>query len=161
MILIAPVQVVRRGHGIIAAVQYDDEPFGIAVGQRAKQNGVHDAKDGGVGADAKGERENGGKTEAGVLSEHAAGVTEVLHPSGEEGAYTGVANLFLHIFHSVHFEDCLATGLFWGTAVRNFFVGEKTGKGAQFFVEVSVDTLLRKHVATPVGEFRKQRHEGS
>ena len=53
---------------------------GARVGEWVDEDGVNDGEDGACGADAEGERENGGQDEAGALAEFARGVLEV----GEE-----------------------------------------------------------------------------
>ena len=40
-----------------------DDAVGVRVGERLEQHCVHDRKDGGVGADAEGQRRNGGNRE--------------------------------------------------------------------------------------------------
>ena len=58
---------------------HDDELVGIRIGQRSEQRGVHDAEDGGVGADAQSQCENGDGCEAGILyklAESKTGVTQ-------------------------------------------------------------------------------------
>ena len=74
----------RPNSGIAPVEQH--EPIGIPERQRAKQDAAHDAEDGGVGADAEGEREDDGEREAGRAPERAQGVAEVgdhasIHPS--------------------------------------------------------------------------------
>ena len=51
------------------------------VGKRLQEHGVNDAENGGVGADAESECEDGNDGEAGRLAEHANGEAEVL-PAG-------------------------------------------------------------------------------
>ena len=59
------------------ALEHDDA-IGIGEVGRLEQNGVDDGEDGGVGADAKCERGDGGGGESATLPEHAEGVAEVL-----------------------------------------------------------------------------------
>ena len=56
----------------------DDELLGMRNGKRAVESGVHDAEDGGVGADAEGEGEDDDGEEAGTLAEVAEGELEIL-----------------------------------------------------------------------------------
>ena len=56
----------------------DHELLGVGIRERPKQDGVDDREDGGVGADAEGERYDGDGSEAGVFEEHAGAVTEVM-----------------------------------------------------------------------------------
>jgi len=49
--------------------------------QRADDEGVEQAEDGGVGADSERQGQNGGGRESGVLAQHAQRVSEVLEES--------------------------------------------------------------------------------
>jgi hypothetical protein len=53
------------------------DAVGVAVGVRVDEDGVDDGEDGGGGADAEGEREDGGEGECGAFAEFAEGVAEV------------------------------------------------------------------------------------
>ena len=55
-----------------------DEAVGLVEGERAEHGGVDDGEDGGVGADAEGEDEDGADGEGGVVAEGAEGLAEVL-----------------------------------------------------------------------------------
>jgi hypothetical protein len=67
----------------------NDELLGVRDGKRAVEGGVHDAEDGGVGADAKREREYDDGEEAGTFSEVAEGELEVLADILEEVGHVG------------------------------------------------------------------------
>jgi hypothetical protein len=56
-----------------------DELRGIFEGQGAEQDGVYDAEDRGIGADAEGKGKDGDDGEAGRFCEHAQGKSEVLY----------------------------------------------------------------------------------
>ena len=53
MVLTAPVEIVRRGDGVIAVVEDRHQAVGIAVGQGTQKHGVHHAEDRCVGANAE------------------------------------------------------------------------------------------------------------
>jgi hypothetical protein len=53
--------------------------IGIRVWQRSKQDGVDDAEDGGVGADAEREREHGKDAEPGMLEKLTKCESEIVH----------------------------------------------------------------------------------
>ena len=84
MVLLLPVKEVGRSDGkpikpLLRNLFGDlHETIRIFVGQRAQQDRVDDAKDGGVGADAEGERDDRHGREAGVLRQHAQAVSHVL-----------------------------------------------------------------------------------
>ena len=50
--------------------------------QRAKEDGLHYAEDGSVGADAESERKDGDGGKSGRFSEYARGITQVLPQRG-------------------------------------------------------------------------------
>ena len=49
----------------------------MRIRQRPQEHGVDHAEDGGVGADAEGERDDGDNAEGGRLDQHPDGVTEI------------------------------------------------------------------------------------
>jgi len=61
-----------------------DEAGGVRVGKGAKEHCVHNAEDGGIGADADGQGEYGDEGEAGVFEHSADGLSNVL----SEGIHT-------------------------------------------------------------------------
>jgi len=65
------------------AVPKDDKAAGIREWEGAKEEGVGDRKDGGIGADSDGEGENCGESEARRAAEAARGNGEVLAKSGQ------------------------------------------------------------------------------
>ena len=56
----------------------EDKLLAIGIGQRAKQDGVNDAKDCRIGPDAEREREDGESRETRILAHHAKSVRGVL-----------------------------------------------------------------------------------
>jgi len=54
------------------------QTVGLGIGQRAEHQGIHHAEDRGIRADADGQGEHDHHGRAGVLAQHAQGVTEVL-----------------------------------------------------------------------------------
>ncbi len=66
---------------------------GVRVRQRAEEDGVDDAEDGGVGADAEREGEDGHEREAGRFAELAESEAEVVHGFSEGGFATRPAGL--------------------------------------------------------------------
>ncbi len=53
------------------------EARGLGIGERAEQGGIHDAEDGGVRADAKGQREDDDRGRGGAAAQHSQGVAEI------------------------------------------------------------------------------------
>ena len=68
-----------------------DELSGVADRQRLQQHGVDDGEDGGVGADADGEGQDGGRREAAVLPQQAEGEAGVLEQAFHSSLYDGPA----------------------------------------------------------------------
>jgi len=74
---------------VFGASQTWDDPVGLGIGQRPEQQGVDDAEDRGVCADAEGEREDGHGCEAGRFGELPQGETEVVHQGESESESEG------------------------------------------------------------------------
>ena len=55
-----------------------DQPAGLAKRQRPQQHAIDDGKNGGVGADAERERQDGDEGKPGLAPQHTAGVADVL-----------------------------------------------------------------------------------
>ncbi len=80
-----PVDVEVVGHGRRFALRAadavvlkdDDQASGVGEGERPQDDGVEDAEDGRIGADAERQDGNGGQREAGSADEFAGGETEV------------------------------------------------------------------------------------
>jgi hypothetical protein len=66
---LGPRHVIRNRHGearnaqLVVLLPYPHQPIGVLVGQRLERDGVNDAIDGGVGADAERQRGNGDEGE--------------------------------------------------------------------------------------------------
>jgi len=74
------VAATRDGCGaLLGQFAREHEVAGFRVGQRLEQDGVDDAKDGGVGADAEGEEQDDERRESGVGAERAQGGFEEFH----------------------------------------------------------------------------------
>ena len=67
------------GEILLVAIHDDfDELFGMADRQHSEHDGVDQAEDGGVGADAQAERNDGYRGESGIAAEGAQSVAEIL-----------------------------------------------------------------------------------
>ena len=62
----------------------DDEPLGVRIRQRPKEDGVNDAEDRGVRADAERQREDGNKGEAWCFPKLTNGVAKFVHVTRSE-----------------------------------------------------------------------------
>ena len=92
-----------------------DQFVGILSREHAKDDGVDEAEDGGVGADAERESEDGGGGEGWSFAEGAEGVANVLEERFEEGDAASVATFFLGAFEAAEF----ATGATEGFVARD------------------------------------------
>src|ERR1700751_5471533 len=82
LVLALPVEEVGIGdgafHEVVFVVEERHQPIGIRIGQRVEQHRVHDGEDGGVGADAKRQRENRNRGEAWRPAQLAQSVAKIL-----------------------------------------------------------------------------------
>ena len=88
--LFLPIEIIRERNGKILArpgrfVQHHD-PIGIWIRKRPKQNGINDAKNGGVGANAEREGQHRDKSECRLFCQHPQGISKILE-NGMHGSY--------------------------------------------------------------------------
>src|SRR3979411_3194934 len=109
MILRPPPSVFIGAHAILSRSRYKvgcpDKLPCIAVGKCSKKDSVYHRENGGVGADAEGERENGDSSEGGRLPQHAEAVTAVRKKVLKPNAAPHFACVFLdarHVAELVH-----------------------------------------------------------
>src|SRR5262249_16843234 len=80
----APIQEVRCRHRALPIASFQvvapdqDQPIGLAVGQRLKQNGIDFAENGGRWAEARAESKAGDRRETWILAKPARCVADVL-----------------------------------------------------------------------------------
>src|ERR1041384_1932515 len=89
--LFLPIEIIRERDGKILAragrfVQYHD-PIGIWIRKRPQQNGINDAKNCGVGANAEREGQHRDKSECRLVCQHSQGVTKILE-NGTHSSYS-------------------------------------------------------------------------
>ncbi len=88
MVVTVPVEEVRirdRAGGEIRLALVDaDEPIGMGIGQRIEEDAVHDREQGGIRADAEGERQDGHQRETRGPDEGANGVAQILEQCGHQ-----------------------------------------------------------------------------
>jgi hypothetical protein len=89
-----------------------DELLGMLDGKIAEQDLVDEGEDGGVGADAEGEREQGDQGEAGALGERAEAEAGVLEEAVEGGFPAGGPDLMLDGVAAAYFGAGGAAGGF-------------------------------------------------
>src|SRR3954453_21701593 len=91
MALRSPIEVVGRRYRA-RSVEHDDELVRIVVRKRAKEHGVDDAENGGVGADAESEREHDGDGESGATTERAKSEANILQDAFEQVPGANIAD---------------------------------------------------------------------
>ncbi len=108
LVVLAEIAEHRMGDGVaspVAAVVApfhgeQDELLGILDGEETEENLVEEGEDGGVGADAESQGEDGYGGEAGSAGEHAEGVLEVakddVEPADDGQAASGIIAGFGH-----------------------------------------------------------------
>jgi hypothetical protein len=104
-----------------------------------EKNLTHDGKDGGVGADAEGESQDGDGSEGGGFLEKAEGEAGVLKKGFEEREGLFVAHGFLGLFEAAEFEEGVAAGGFGGHTSGEVVVNVELKVGGQLGVEFAVD----------------------
>jgi hypothetical protein len=82
VVFVAPMLVVHPGHadafGLGVRFAEPDQAFGGGVGQRAQQDGIHHAEDGGIRADAQRQSQNHDQRKTGGSPDAAQTVAHVL-----------------------------------------------------------------------------------
>ena len=93
-----------------------DDALRVGDGEGLEQHGIHDAEDGGVGADAEGHDQDDGEGEAGRVSERAEGVSEIAQDALEEGEAVLIPEIFVDAAGGAELDAGAAFGLFRGEA---------------------------------------------
>src|SRR6185437_1592597 len=91
-------------------LEQQHELIGIRIGKGSQKHGIHDAENGGVGADAESEREHGDGGEAGGFAEHAQGVAEVLRQIVNIVCAAHVAAFLFELFDAAEVQKSVAAG---------------------------------------------------
>ncbi len=83
----------------------------ILDGKRSEHDGIDEAEDGGVSADAESESEHGDGGEAGGSAQHAQGVAQVLNQRFKEMRALGFAAFFLELLVAAELEPGASPGV--------------------------------------------------
>ena len=78
-----------------ARLTQEQQILAARVGQRLQDDGVDDAEDGGVGANAERHRDDDGEGVAGLLAQAAQAVADVLREGFDQARQPGVADVVL------------------------------------------------------------------
>ena len=112
--------------------------LGVSHREHAEDDRVDKGEDGGVGADAEGESEDGDGSEGGILAQGAQGVADVLEQRFEERDAAGVATFFFGGFEAAKFEAGAAEGFVPRDAGGDEVVGVGFEMEAEFGVHVAL-----------------------
>ncbi len=131
--------------------------MGVGEGQWAKQDGVDDAENDDVCADAQGKNEHGDDGEAAVAAQAAKSVAEVLKQNVEPGQAARLAVVFASLLDAAEADEGLAAGFFGRHAALDvFFDGEFEMRG-HLGVELTVERLLMKEGADAVESLMERK----
>src|SRR3954454_11972587 len=136
MALRSPIEVVGRRYRA-RSVEHDDELVRIVVRKRAKEHGVDDAENGGVGADAESEREYGGDGESGATTERTESEAYVLEDALEQSTSADFADSGGERFDTTGFDEGLTTGLVGCDSAANFLSGEQFDVGVELGIKIA------------------------
>src|ERR1700721_3829953 len=104
----------------------DHQAIDLRIRKRLDDPGIYVAEDGGIGADAEGESDDGGGGEAGSFAQGAEPVANVLDESFEEVDAAGFATFFFDVIFAAEFEagatDSFAAGDAGGGGVGDMLV---------------------------------------
>jgi hypothetical protein len=101
-----------------------NEAVGRTIGQRAQNDRVDHAENGGGRADAEGEREDADGAETGIFVQLSDPAAEIEESRMEPVAHAPVANLFLHLFNTAEFHSRHALRFVRRHARTNVFVDQ-------------------------------------
>jgi len=137
----------------------DDEAVGVAIGKRAKEDGVGDAEDGGIGGNADSENGDGEKREAGILTEHAGAEADVLEKVFKEVGAAGVAGGFGEFGDATEIAESGAAGFGGGHAGGDVLGDLAVEMEAELVGEVGVESVLVEEREEPVEKALQAAHE--
>jgi len=136
----------------------DDETVGVAIRKRAKENGVGDAEDGGVGGDADGEDRDGEESEGRTFTEHAGAEANVLKQVFEEVGAAGVARGFGEFGDATEIAESGAAGFGGGHAGGDVFSDLAIEVETEFVGKLGVKRWLMEEGEEPVEEALQAAH---
>ena len=135
-----------------------DEFVGMREWERAKENGIDDGEDGGVGADAESESEDSDGGESRGFSEEAQGETRVVEERFEDRDGLLVADELLGLFEPAEFEESEAAGFLRRKTLTEIVIDVELEVGGELGVEVAVVFVQG---ADKAGKCRPQIHAAS
>jgi len=119
---------------------------------------MNDGKEGGVCADAQGQRANGDDREAGPLEEHAQGKSDILQPAVEQRQAPLLAILFLGLLHAAEFALCGLACRLGREAAPLMLRNQHVKMRLKFGIEIALDPLLAEKTVQPRSKGRQPLH---
>ena len=127
----------------------DDEPIAVAIWQRPQQDAVHDAEDGGVGADAERHRDDDHEREAAIAPEAAEAVANVLDGNLDEPRQPAVAHVVLDAGDRAEHAQGLAARLGGRHARLHVLLGQHVDVIAELLIELTLEPFATEERAQP------------
>ena len=119
----------------------------VGIGERAKENGMHDAEDCGVCSNSERENYGGHHSEAGVLAHHSDCVAKVLRHALNERQALLIAIRFLRLLYAAEFAPGFKKRFLRIHSAANIFVGEQLQVSAKFRVKGFIQAPLSEQTA--------------
>src|SRR5579863_3679308 len=136
-----------------------DQLLGILYWEEAQHDGIEEAEDRGVCANAESERKNCDARDDGSAAENAQRVADVLQEIFEEADAAGVAALFLNLFGAAESKAGAANGFFAGGPGAHILFDLLFEVKAKLVVHFGFDGLATEQNPQAVEKIRE--HNGS
>src|SRR6185437_684643 len=128
----------------------------ISDRQFAKQKGIENREDGGVGADAQGESEYGDGRKARRFAQSAEAVAQVLDDCVQPCAHALGANAFLGLLDAAQLDLCGAAGFYGRHAVGDVLFCFGFDVVCDFIVDFAIEFSAMQERAKPERQLVKQ-----
>ncbi len=122
----------------------DEHPVRIVVGQRSEQHGIDQREDGGVGADADGQRKDGDDRESRISADPANGVPKIVTQDLERGQSSLIPIAFFGGLHAAEPDPRAPVRLVGRQSTANVFVGQPLDVGLDLLGEIAVGMPAQK-----------------
>jgi|SRR5271169_5356783 len=121
-----------------------DKSLGIGERKRPPELRFEHAENGGVGANAEGEREDDDEREAGILAKDASGIAKIAQKCFDEGQPFSFAPGFFGLFEAAEFDEGMAAGLLGRHARAKVVFDVKLEMAFHFSGELALSSGLAK-----------------
>ena len=142
----------HRGAGL-----HVHDASGIFVWERAKNHGVNDAEDRGVGSNPESERKNRDRSEAGILTEQARGMANILQNAFEKWEGPRGARVFADERGVANFSAGVCVGCAAGSACLAIVRFLHVDVRGNFVLQFAIDFFALRNCSEP-GPKSAKRH---